>query len=193
LENTGINIFIIYSRYDHYPSNLDTLTKSWIGLLNFAYLAQCRCDPAGTLGYFTALLHIFQAVEEMNEDLVDLLGLILRELGRNRFTHDDFLKAVTVLGFGHNNTLGTCFDETVGEEFIVDAWRNGVRKSLEDETYDPATRQDLNNSLRVIAEVRGSVKMHDVWEQEVGGILIKETTRFNPIAEYWWSLLLDPP
>jgi ubiquitin carboxyl-terminal hydrolase 25/28 len=78
------------------------LFKSRVELLTFAYLAQCRCDPAGTMGYFTALVHIVQTMQVMNEDTpVGLQNLILEERARNRFTRDDYLKAVSMLGFGH--------------------------------------------------------------------------------------------
>lgn len=158
-------------------------------MLNFAYLAQCRCDPTGTLGYFTALSHIFHAMQEMNESIpVVLKNLILKESARNRFTQDDFLRAAIVLGFG---PLGMGLDKTVEEESIISAWRDGVRRSWEDETDGFATRQELNNALRVIAEVHGSAKMHNIWEDEVRRILIRETTIFNQNADYWWSSLLD--
>ena len=143
--------------------------------MSFAYLAQCRCDPAGTLDYFTALLHIFQTMQDMNESIpMDLKNLILNESARNRFTEDDFQKAAILLGFGSFGPLRIGLDETVEEEFIISAWRGGVRRSWEDQINGSATRQNLNIALRVIAEVCGSAKMHNVWEHEVGEILTRK-------------------
>jgi ubiquitin carboxyl-terminal hydrolase 25/28 len=85
------------------------------------------------MDYFTALVHIVQAMQVMNEDTpADLQNLVLEE--RMRFMRDDFLKAVSRLDFGPDGPLGVDFDESVEEEFIINAWRDGVRRSWEDET-----------------------------------------------------------
>jgi len=106
---------------------------------------------------------------------MDLQNLVLEERTRNRFTREDFLKAVSTLGFGHDGPLRVDFDESVEEEFIVSAWRDGIRRSWKDETNGPATRRELNDALRVVADVRGSVEMHQVWEREKGSIMTVDT------------------
>ena len=106
---------------------------------------------------------------------MDLQNLVLEERTRDRFTRDDFLKAASALGFGHDGPLRVEFDEGVEEEFIVSAWRDGIRRSWKDETNGSATRRDLNDALRVIADVRGSVEMHQVWEREKGSIMTVDT------------------
>lgn len=126
--------------------------------------------------YFTALVHIVQAMQVMNEDTpMDLQNLILEERTRNRFTEDDLFKAVSTLGFGHDGQLGVDFDETVEEEFVISAWRDGIRRSWKDETNGTAIRRELNDALRIIADVRGSAEMHRVWEREKGSIMTVET------------------
>jgi ubiquitin carboxyl-terminal hydrolase 25/28 len=152
------------------------LLKSRVELLIFAYLAQCRCDPADTMGYFTALVHIVQTMQAMNEDTpMDLQNLVLEERMRNRFTQDDLLKAVSTLGFGHDGPLKVDFDESVEEEFVINAWRDGIRRSWKDETSGSATRRELNEALRIIADVRGSTEMFRVWEHEKGSTMTVDT------------------
>ena len=146
------------------------LLKFWVELLTFAYLAQCHCDPAGTVDYFAALEHIVQAMQVMNEDTpADLQTLVLEE--RMRFMQDDFLKAVSRLDFGPNHPLGVDFDESVEEEFIINVWRDGVRRSWDNETNGSVTGREPNNVLRVIADVSGGEEMHRVWECERGSIM----------------------
>jgi len=115
------------------------------------------------MDYFTALVHIVQTMQVMGEDTpTDLQTLVLEERARDRFTRDDFLKAVSTLGFGHDGPLRVEFDESVEEEFIVSAWRDGIKRSWKDETNGSAIRRELNDALRVVADVRGSVEMHQV-------------------------------
>lgn len=145
-------------------------------LLTFAYLAQCRCDPGDTIRYFTALVNIVQTMQMMNEDTpMDLQNLILDERSRGRFTQDDLSKAVCALGFGHDGPLGVDFDDNVEEEFIINAWRDGIRRSWKDETNGSTTRRELNEALKVIADARGSPEMHQVWERERGSIMTVDT------------------
>lgn len=128
------------------------------------------------MAYFTALVHIIEAMQVMNEDTpIDLQNLVLEERTRNRFTQDDFLKAVGSLGFGHDGPLRVDFDESVEEEFIVSAWRDGIRRSWKDEANGSVTRRELNDALRVIADVRGSAEMHRIWELEKGSIMTVDT------------------
>ena len=115
-------------------------------------------------------------MQVMNEDTpMDLQNLILEERTRNRFTRDDFFKAVSSLGFGHDGPLRVEFDESVEEEFIISAWRDGVRRSWKDEADGSATRRDLNDALRVIADARGSAELHRIWEREKGSIMTVDT------------------
>ena len=126
--------------------------------------------------YFSALVHIVQTMQVMNEDTpMDLQNLILEERTRNRFTRDDFLKAVSTLGFGHDGPLRLDFDESVEEEFIISAWRDGIRRSWKDETNGSATRRELNDAFKVVADVRGSAEMQRFWEREKGSIMTVDT------------------
>ena len=126
--------------------------------------------------YFTALVNIVQTMQMMNEDTpIDLQNLVLDERTRGRFTRDDFFKAVSTLGFGHDGPLRVDFDDSVEEEFIINAWRDGIRRSWKDETNGSAIRRELNDALRIIAEVRGNAEMHRVWEREKGSIMTVDT------------------
>lgn len=177
LENTRNDTLIIHPRYHlHLSLSLTHPYEVPIELITFAYLTQCRCDPGETMRYFTALVNIVQTMQMMNEDTpIDIQNLILDERTRGRFTRDDFLKAVATLGFGHNGPLRVDFDDSVEEEFIVNAWRDGVRRSWKDETNGSTTRRELNDALKIISEVRGSAEMHCVWEREKGSIMTVDT------------------
>ena len=176
LENTRFDTFVVHPRYRCYPSHSHVLIQFRVELLTFAYLAQCRCDPAGTMAYFTALVNIVQAMQVMNEETpMDLQNLILEERSRNRFTQEDFFKAVGTLGFGHDGPLRVDFDESVEEEFIISAWRDGIRRSWKDEANGSTIRRELNDALKVIADVRGSAEMHRVWEREKGSVMTVDT------------------
>lgn len=145
------------------------LLKFRVELLTFAYLAQCRCNPAGTVDYFAALEHIVQAMQVMNEDTpAELQTFVLEE--RMRFMRDDFLRAVSTLDFGPDRPLGVDFDETVEEQFIINAWRDGVRSPWDDEANGSVTRREPNDALRVIADVSGCEEMRRVWECERGRV-----------------------
>jgi ubiquitin carboxyl-terminal hydrolase 25/28 len=155
------------------------LLKFWVELLTFAYLAQCRCDPAGTVDYLAALEHIVQAMQVMNEDtLADLQTLVLEE--RMRFMRDDFLKAVGGLDFGPNCPLGVDFDESVEAEFIINAWRDGVRRSWDNEMNSLVTRREPNNALRVTADVSGDKETRRVWGCKRGSIMTVGTVYSTP-------------
>jgi ubiquitin carboxyl-terminal hydrolase 25/28 len=67
------------------------------------------------------------------------------------------------------------FDESVEEEFIISAWRDGIRRSWKDEANGSTTRRELNEALRTIADVRGSAEMHRVWEREKGSVMTVDT------------------
>ena len=53
----------------------------------FAYLAQCRCDPANTMVYFTHLVTIVNALVNLHASVpAQLQSFIVQEKERYRFT-----------------------------------------------------------------------------------------------------------
>ncbi|OJT05642.1 hypothetical protein TRAPUB_3565 [Trametes pubescens] len=143
-------------------------TYSW-ELLAFAYLAQCRCDPASTMVYFTQLWAIVNSMIHLTQDApAELQSLIVEERSRSRFTPEDYLDAVKTLGFGRDGELGVELDADVDDDFIAQAWRSARQRAWQRPADATLLRAKLNDALRLIAESRGSEKLLKVWGEEKG-------------------------
>ncbi len=138
-------------------------------LLAFAYLAQCRCDPASTMVYFTQLWAIVNSMIHLTQDApAELQSLIVEERSRSRFTPEDYLDAVKTLGFGRDGELGVELDADVDDDFIAQAWRSARQRAWQRPADATLLRAKLNDALRLIAESRGSEKLLKVWGEEKG-------------------------
>lgn len=137
-------------------------------LLVFAYMAQCRCDPANTVEYFSWFYSIVEAMQDLRQDAGDLQRVVLEERARYRFTFQDLQKAAVCLGFGKDGPLCLEFDDDIDEEFIVDAWRDKVRRAWRDPKDGVELQRDANESFRILADARGSVKLRQLWEESQG-------------------------
>ncbi|PIL31016.1 hypothetical protein GSI_05709 [Ganoderma sinense ZZ0214-1] len=150
-------------------------TYSW-ELLVFAYLAQCRCDPANTMVYFTHLVTIVDSLINWRAGEPDQLqAFIVQEKERYRFTlkeHDDYARR---LGFGRNNDLGVELDSDVDDEFIAQAWRSARQRAWMSPGDASRRRAGLNDALKVVAEQRGSTALIKVWMEEKGSGMSPET------------------
>jgi hypothetical protein len=164
MAEPGVNSDVIFSWYD-----LDLLvsyTSSNIlpDLLAFGYYAQCRCDPGGTLNYFTHLSMIVQVMQNHDCCPTSLLEILATERSRDRFTSEDLARAVAVLGFGADRTLRIDFDDDISDDFIESAWKECVKRSWRDHTLGSELLREANEALKIIAEARGSAKLRKVWE-----------------------------
>ncbi|KAF9245638.1 hypothetical protein BU15DRAFT_85365 [Melanogaster broomeanus] len=134
-------------------------------LLAFAYLAQCRCDPARTSYYFTQFFNVFQAIQEFGDiPSQDLQSLVLEERSRNRYTDDDRNNAIKVLGFGKDSLLRVDYDDDIDDEFAIGAWRDCVKRAWRDPKDGTQRLRDANDAFRILAESRGSVVLRKMWE-----------------------------
>lgn len=88
----------------------------------------------------------------------------MTEQSRDRFTLEDVNTASTMLGFGVENLLRVEYDEDVEDEFIENAWRSCVKRSWQDLQHGSETLRHANDSFRILAETRGSVKLWKLWE-----------------------------
>lgn len=118
-------------------------------LLTFAYLAQCRCDPAHTVLYFTYLTNIVGAMEASGESSAQLQELLASERSRDRFTAEDARNAATALGFGMDADLGVELDDDVEDDFIENAWREAVKKSWKDAENGSNLQREANDAFRI--------------------------------------------
>ncbi|EKM83956.1 hypothetical protein AGABI1DRAFT_67056 [Agaricus bisporus var. burnettii JB137-S8] len=133
-------------------------------LLAFAYLAQCRCDPADTIHHFTSLTNIVRAVEASGEPSPLLQDLLISESTRERFTTEELENAAAVLGFGMNYDLGVELDNDVEDEFVESAWKEAIKKSWKDPDNGADLQRKANEALRIIAEAQGRHKLRQVWQ-----------------------------
>ncbi|KAI6102677.1 hypothetical protein EDD16DRAFT_1696584 [Pisolithus croceorrhizus] len=134
-------------------------------LLMFAYMAQCRCDPAQTPTYFTHFFTVVQAIQEFGEiPPQDLQNLVFEERSRNRYTEDDLRNAISILGFGKDGPLRVELDADVDDDFIAEAWKDCVRRAWRDPKDGVQRQRDANDAFRIVAESRGSTKLRKMWE-----------------------------
>jgi ubiquitin carboxyl-terminal hydrolase 25/28 len=138
-------------------------------LLVYAYMAQCRCDPANTPEYFTAFYNIIQAMQDFRQDTPpDLQRVVMEERARYRYTHQELETAIKCLGFGNDGPLSIEFDDEVSDEFIANAWRDKVRRAWRDPKDGGQIQRDANDSFRIVAEERGSTMLRKLWEENNG-------------------------
>lgn len=133
-------------------------------LLIFAYYAQCRCDPGGTINYFTHLSMIVQKLQNHGNCPTSLLEVLATERSRDRFTSDDLARAVAILGFGAEGPLRVDYDDEIPENFIENAWKDCLKRSWRDPEHGPEMLRDANEALRILAEAKGSENLRKVWE-----------------------------
>lgn len=142
-----------------------TLNQQIPELLGFAYLAQCRCDPKQTSHYFTQFYGVFQAIQEFGEiPSQELQSLVLQERTRNRYTEEDRLGAIGMLGFGKDNLLRVDYEDDIDEDFLVGAWRDCLKRAWRDPKDGAQRLRDANDAFRIVAESRGSVNLRKMWE-----------------------------
>lgn len=134
-------------------------------LVHYAYLAQCRCDSTNTQEYFEALSTIVTQLKAVASCPASLEILLSTELSRGRFTQDDFRRATYTLGFGSTNSLRVEYNEA-DSDFIKNAWRDALRRSWHDSTNSVSARHDINESFRVIAEMRRDPELIKALEEE---------------------------
>ncbi|KAH7916387.1 hypothetical protein BJ138DRAFT_1139617 [Hygrophoropsis aurantiaca] len=139
-------------------------TYTW-ELLAFGYMAQCRCDPIHTSEYFTHFYKIVKAMQDLGDvPPQELQNIVLEERTRGRFTDEDLVNASRALGFGHDGPLSVEFEDDVPDQFIVDAWRDTVRRAWRDPQDGSQRQRDANDGFRIIAESKGNAQLRKLWE-----------------------------
>ena len=145
--------------------------------LAFAYLAQCRCDPANTTVYFTHLIAIMDGIADAGECVPDELRSFVEteRKERGRFTMEEHAGHARILGFGRDCNLGVELDSDVEDDFIAQAWRRARQRTWLTAADQTAKRAQLDDALRVVAQQRGSVALVDIWNEERGSGMLPET------------------
>ncbi|CDO68482.1 hypothetical protein BN946_scf184499.g7 [Trametes cinnabarina] len=181
MYQTGIGAHVSQIARGKLPAALQgyvPLDESWrvLELLAFAYLAQCRCDPANTMVYFNHLWTIVNTMMQLGQNVPqELQTLIVEERSRFRYTQDDLQESAKVLGFGRDGELGVELDDEVDDDFIIQAWRSARQRAWQSPTDATDRRAKLNDALRLVAEHRGSEKLFKAWNDEKGSGMSPET------------------
>ncbi len=130
-------------------------------MVEFAYYAQCRCDPPSTPKYFSHLVNFVQALSVVGACPSSLEELVVRERSRNRFTLDNVADAAAILGFGHDKALHIPYepDET-DDPFIENAWTHAVKESWRN--MDERAQKDADDALLILAQMRRSKYLLDL-------------------------------
>ena len=127
-------------------------------------MAQCRCDPAETPKYFTYLTTIIKQLQKYGSCPSQLQELLAIEQSRERFTLEDIATAAATLGFGIGNILDVEYAEDVEDQFVENAWKEGVKRSWRDPEHGSETYRLINDSFRTLAESRGSINLRKIFE-----------------------------
>lgn len=133
-------------------------------LLAFAYFAQCRCDPARTMEYFTYLSNIVKVMEGLSSCPQSLQDIVVSEQSRNRFTLEELQQATNILGFGTNGPLKVEYDSDIDDDFVENAWKDCIKRGWRNYERGSEIQREANEAFRIIAEARGSVRLWDMWE-----------------------------
>ncbi|KIJ53984.1 hypothetical protein M422DRAFT_42272 [Sphaerobolus stellatus SS14] len=124
-------------------------------LLEFAYRAQCRCNPESTAKYFDALFDLIGILREASIPYPQSLDILqVNETERGRWRPEDVRTAARMLGFGRDHDLKVELDEAE-DEFVYQAWEHAIMPTWK-EPDGHIRRKDLTRALHVIAESRGS-------------------------------------
>ncbi|GJJ13561.1 hypothetical protein Clacol_007816 [Clathrus columnatus] len=125
-------------------------------LLEFAYRAQCRCDPSRTNEYFNALTQLMTLLRiAVTPPSIELETLYTTELDRGRWVPSELVQAADALGFGRTNDLKVDLDESE-DEFVWRAWELLMTQAWKEPDGGAAHRKTLTRYLHIIAEARKS-------------------------------------
>lgn len=108
------------------------------------------------------------------------------EQSRNRFTLQDIHTAAYNLGFGSENALRLDYDNDIEDDFVENAWRDIIKRSNRDPDNAGEIHRRANESLRILAESRNSVRLIDALEKEKNKMTPKqayETLEVPPDTE----------
>jgi hypothetical protein len=132
--------------------------------LAFAYWAQCRCDPANTVKYFSSFCNVTEVMKAIGPPSQELQSIITHERDRRlRYTTVERENAIRMLGFGEDGHLRMAFTPTTPEQDIRDAW---VSLYWHGTRSDAALRKNISEVFRIAAETRGSASLWALWEEK---------------------------
>lgn len=141
---------------------LNDLTHSDVDLLEFAYRAQCRCNPAASPAYLQNLIDIKTCLSYSASHLdLALESLIAVEYSRDRWNQFQIETAAELLGFGKDRVLRLEWNE-IDDDFLISAWKDSMRRAWDNPSSSRQRRFDLTRSARILAEQRGSRKVMEI-------------------------------
>jgi ubiquitin carboxyl-terminal hydrolase 25/28 len=128
--------------------------------LEFAYRAQCRCNPAGTPKYLQSVITIkLNIPPTLVPQNLALECLIAVECSRGRWPVTQIETSAELLGFGKDHDLKLEWGDEIDDEFLISAWKDSMRRAWDDPTNSKQRRNDLTVAATVLGEQRGSRKV----------------------------------
>ena len=103
-------------------------------------------------------------MQDLDHTPAELQSIVLEERGRSRYTLEDQENAIKTLGFGKDGHLSIDFESDVPERFILDAWRDCVRRAWRDTVNGAELQREASDAFRIAAETRESAKLWAQWE-----------------------------
>lgn len=147
-----------------------TETSASVEYVLFAYLAQCRCDPAGTRAYFDALWALVQQQQARGEvPAADLQALVLEERARGRFSTEDLERHVRALGFGEHEGAWLEYEPGGDDRVVEEAYRFMSRAAWAEDGAGEERQRELDEALGVLAQARGSRALWERWRAQGEG------------------------
>ncbi|KIY73387.1 cysteine proteinase [Cylindrobasidium torrendii FP15055 ss-10] len=137
-----------------------TPTTATPEFLEFAYYAQCRCDPKNTVQYFSDVSDVVMALSSAGLCTSTLEEFIITEQSRGRFTLTEIVSAAKDLGFPD---LYGEYDTSHDDAFIENAWKHAVQEAWKNN--DSAAERKARTALRMIALHRGTPYLLDVLDK----------------------------
>lgn len=129
-------------------------------------MAQCRCDPARTILYFTHFYAVVVAIQSLGGiPPQELQTAILEERSRGRFTEEDLHNAAAVLGFGKDGAIRLDLEDDIEDDFLAEAWRTAIKNAWRDPKDCTQLQRDANDAFRMIAQSRGSKGLMKLWSE----------------------------
>ncbi|CAE6436195.1 unnamed protein product [Rhizoctonia solani] len=139
-----------------------TASTATPAIVESAYHAQLRCDPAETPIYYDAIQTLSQQSQFPNVSAIH--SIVGMEASKGRWSTTELQDAAGKLGFGMENIIGSEYIPEESDDDYIFAAFQAARKLA---SSDAAKRSEVERSLRILAESRASETLIKRYEEVV--------------------------